>query len=953
MPSRTSRLRSLVERVAHLLPAQGPIGVFVHHNPLHAFEDRDFEDAVETAGRRFGCEPYLAEDVYREELGRGRIGEADLRAVVRAELGARADERVIAGITRGELQRRILARGIPEARGVALRWLLEESSALVRFRVDLALDVREQLGAGGDEAELTARLWRACLAAIERSDHTPADPPEPTRRADAGEQIHPLLIRFIAGYLDQGFAHWPMPGRDRGIYACFVEIYGQPLARLAAPWARDLIRAIDDDRAADRDGLASLAHSLAQLGVAEPEWESFLTGEALALRGWAGMVRQLETRPDRVPAFALPARLVDYLAVRLLLSRAAILRTEPDRTEPPVDINGTERAWSLFHLAQLCGLDAAAVTALPAGELSAAERELAHFDGIARRRLLHLAYERHFRRRLYDALAQHPPRRPPPSPAFQVVCCIDEREESLRRHLEEVEPEVETLGTAGFFSVAMYYQGAADAHARALCPVAVEPRHYVSEPARPRRGFAAFIARNLHAGGLTFGRGALITAIAGVLWAVPLVLRVLVPWHRRGLSRLTAALSGRPRGRLQLERTAAPPPLGDHSGFTVDEMAEIVRGQLAALGIAGRLAPLVVVLGHGSTSLNNPQESAHDCGACGGGPGGPNARAFAQMANDPRVRARLAQLGAPIPDNTWFVGGQRNTASSDIELYDLDRSPAAIRPLLDRARSRLERARRREAHERCRRFDAAPQWLPPRAALVHVQARSTDLAQPRPEYGHASNAACVIGRRDRTRGLFLDRRAFLASYDPLGDPDGRVLARQLAALIPVVAGINLEYYFGYVDPTGYGCGTKLPHNVTCLLGVMDGAQSDLRTGLPWQMLEIHEPVRLAVAIEAAVDVVVRVVREAPGLRRLVENRWIYLAAIDPQSGALFEIDAGPGGIDAVRYEPERELEVVVGTSATHYRGRRGHLPFATIDPSGRGREPRRVEATIDPSAVDR
>ena len=101
----------------------------------------------------------------------------------------------------------------------------------------------------------------------------------------------------------------------------------------------------------------------------------------------------------------------------------------------------------------------------------------------------------------------------------------------------------------------------------------------------------------------------------------------------------------------------------------------------------------------------------------------------------------------------------------------------------------------------------------------------------------------------RTRGLFLDRRAFLVSYDPTRDQDGAILARIMAAVVPVVAGISLEYYFSYVDPTGYGCGTKLPHNVTSLLGVMDGAQSDLRTGLPWQMVEIHEPTRLAMVVE--------------------------------------------------------------------------------------------------------
>ena len=198
-------------------------------------------------------------------------------------------------------------------------------------------------------------------------------------------------------------------------------------------------------------------------------------------------------------------------------------------------------------------------------------------------------------------------------------------------------------------------------------------------------------------------------------------------------------------------------------------------------------------------------------------------------------------------------------------------------------------ARRREAHERCRRFDAVPRWYPPLAALAHVEGRAADLAQPRPEYGHATNAFCIIGRRARTRGLFLDRRAFLVSYDPTRDRDGAILARILAAAVPVVAGISLEYYFSYVDPAGYGCGTKLPHNVTSLLGVMDGAQSDLRTGLPWQMVEIHEPTRLAIVVEGTPDRVRRIVQDNPAIERLVRNRWIWFACLDTESGALWEL----------------------------------------------------------------
>src|SRR5262249_45445030 len=146
------------------------------------------------------------------------------------------------------------------------------------------------------------------------------------------------------------------------------------------------------------------------------------------------------------------------------------------------------------------------------------------------------------------------------------------------------------------------------------------------------------------------------------------------------------------------------------------------------------------------------------------------------------------------------------------------------------------------AHERCRRFMSAPLTLTFEAARRHVEARAADLAQTRPELGHATNALSIVARRKWTRGLFLDRRAFLTSYDPTKAMAEAVLERTLQAFFPVCGGINLEYYFPHVDSYGYGCATKLPHNVTALLGVMDGAASDLRTGLPWQMVEIHEPV---------------------------------------------------------------------------------------------------------------
>jgi len=534
----------------------------------------------------------------------------------------------------------------------------------------------------------------------------------------------------------------------------------------------------------------------------------------------------------------------------------------------------------------------------------------------------------------------------PAPPAFQAVFCLDEREESFRRHLEEADPACETFSTAGFFHVAMYHQGAADAHPRPLCPVAIRPEHYVAEvdpdaaqfAARSRRfqrRAAGFLGYNVDLGSRMPVRGALLMTAFGWLALVPLVLRVVFPWLASHWRRVQETSVAPGHTRLRLDRSEAPPPIGVHAGFTVAEMAAIVRRVLEELGLAGRLSPLVFVVGHGSISLNNPHESAHDCGACGGGRGGPNARAFAQMANDPRVRAVLAAERLPIDASAWFIGAERNTCNNAVTLFDEDLVPAGHRALLDRAKAAIDTARRREAHERCRRFDAVPRWYPPLAALAHVQGRAADLAQPRPEYGHASNAFCIVGRRARTRGLFLDRRAFLVSYDPSLDADGAILARILAAAVPVVAGISLEYYFSYVDPTGYGSGTKLPHNVTSLLGVMDGAQSDLRTGLPWQMVEIHEPARLAIVVEASPDRLRQVVSANPAIERLVRNRWIWLACLDPDGRAVREL--GANGF--LLHAPEQPLPVVTGDSATWYQGKRGFLPPVAIVPAATPAQP--------------
>ena len=847
--SRLDRLLRVVEQAAHLLPRQGPIGVFVHHNTLHAFQHLPFEEAVIEASHLFGAEPYMSEAAYRAELARGRIQLVDIDAALDSE----PDALVIARLSRSSLRRAMITPGVREFDAATILWRTEQG--------DLARDFRRPA---------LRTLFDACFARSIAHEEEPALP----RPVD--EVIHPWLIRLCSVFLDQGTAYWPMPHRERGFY----ESVRMLLARRGGVFPKYLAGLDEEFQRQEHLSFSAADAVLDYLETQyfrEADWQHVLQAELLALPGWAGLMRSLEEDPGLAPHEIRHCSLMDFLAVRLTMSRVASRMGAAEKApeESPLKTHESRRlsrAARVYDAARVVRLSSDEITRLSDSEWTAFVSVVKAFNGLERRRILHLAYERWHEREILRGLASHRKYRGLSDgssdlagrPTAQVFFCIDEREESMRRALEEVDPRVETFSSAGYFGVAVDYKGIDDPHAAAFCPVVVKPEHSVHEQPKAedggllesrlwRRRLLGLLMRNSLVSSKTLMRGWLSTAALGLLSAVPLVGHLLAPRrYARLRDWLNNAFLPKPRTELTLMRNTAQSQgavKGLLTGFAPAEKTDRVASVLGPAGLASGFARLVVILGHGSSSLNNPHESAHDCGACGGRRGGPNARLFAAMANRDEVRDRLRERGIDIPEDTWFVGGYHDTCSDDVEFFDLDALPATHETDLNHIRASLDTARARNAHERARRFESCPPHADPDSALRHVEERSEHLAQPRPEYGHCTNAVCVVGRRNLTRGLFLDRRAFLVSYDAHQDRNDRSLAALMAAVVPVCAGISLEYYFSFVDNDRYGCGTKLPHNVTSLLGVMDGHASDLRTGLPWQMVEIHEPVRILFVIE--------------------------------------------------------------------------------------------------------
>jgi len=604
-------------------------------------------------------------------------------------------------------------------------------------------------------------------------------------------------------------------------------------------------------------------------------------------------------------------------------------------------------AWPLFQLAQHLGLSGSDIRGFDAEQIATLFNCLKRLDSDRAGYLRLQAYELHYREELLSAVKNNHGKgrwqNRQQRPAAQIMVCMDDREEGLRRHLEELNPEIETLGAAGYFNFAINWQDIDANKDTALCPVSQIPAHQIKEQAQP--GQQAAVAQRQRGHSLRMRlqnmlhqetRRNLLASTALAALSAPgaflsLTGKVLAPGKMgtvlEWLKRLVE-----PTIATQIDVNApanSPAATIEHNiaGYTDEEQFTKLEFFLRNNGMTSGFAPLVIMMGHGSSSQNNPHIAAYGCGACSGRYSGPNGRVFAAMINRPEIRALLTERGIVIPQDTWFIGAQHNTCDDSVSWYDEHVIPEPLQAPFASLKSTIDKASRLHALERCRRFASAPHGLNIDQALEHVISRTQDFSQARPELGHACIASAFIGRRSLSRGLFLDRRGFLISYDPSDDADGKLLERILLEVGPVGAGISLEYYFSTVDNDRYGCGSKVTHNVAGLMGVMEGTSSDLRTGLPKQMIEIHEPMRLQVIIEASTNTLTAIVGRQPPLQQLILNEWILVIAVDPDSGAISLFKPEQGFVPwQGKVTPLTEVE----KSSDWFLGHRDPLPPAQI-----------------------
>ncbi len=688
------------------------------------------------------------------------------------------------------------------------------------------------------------------------------------------------ISQFCAAYYDLGQAIWPLPRFGDGLY----ESWWHYTCVDRSPRGMDIRNVPEALRTLPTSPRDAIQAAVERMEVPQDRLEDFLFVALSTVDGWASYTRHLRWVAEMEGG--RNDDIVDLLAIRVVWEALFVATCE-----------------RLAHRAQWLQSLHCWPRRLRPAQARALEVNL----------ILQRALEIGYQRRLVAGLRRASRERPvaeTPRPAVQAAFCIDVRSEVFRRALETADGAIETQGFAGFFGIMAEYRPLGAGDSRPHLPVLLPPRYRVCETAGDGGGARseALLARRKLSLGLSrawkqfkLSSASCFSFVesAGLLYLLKLVTDSL-GWTRPVPQPGTAGLGRRDIAVLGPDLDAAPAGgAGDDGSWGIprDERADVAAFILNAMGLKSRFAPIVLLAGHGSSTVNNPQRAGLDCGACAGQTGEASVRMAAAILNDPAVRATLTERGQPIPDDTRFLPALHDTTTDEVHLLDTALVPRTLRSAVDRLRSALDRAGDIARLERIQLLCEQPP-ADAASALRAVRQRGQDWSQVRPEWGLAGNAAFFAVPRARTAHLSLKGRAFLHEYDWRQDTGFEVLKLIMSAPMVVANWINLQYYGSTVDHDHLGAGNKVLHNVVGgRIGVLEGNGGDLRIGLALQSLHdgrrwVHEPLRLSVFIEAPAEAVDDVIAGNTMVHDLVAHEWLHLFRVADDGEVLRRLPEG-------------------------------------------------------------
>ena len=671
-----------------------------------------------------------------------------------------------------------------------------------------------------------------------------------------------------AAYFDLGQAIVAMPWRDQSLYAS----WRKAAAIDRSPAMMGLHHFRSEVGRLPADSRTAIAWAVAQLDIPDEGMERYLHASLLSIGGWAAWARYVRWQAEL--SGGRDDSIVDLLGIRLIW-----------------DVLLFKEKKSVALVARWREMWAASMRPPSAKRQVAAEID----------RIMLNAMEIGFQRTVIAGLNSAPREGARTRPAVQAAFCIDVRSEVFRRSLETVAPSVQTIGFAGFFGIFIEHIPLGGSAGHSHVPVIFNPAYRIYEKVKDgeQQTTNEIIKRRRRLGLSKAWKGFKLSAsscfsfveAAGLMYA-PKLLTDSLGWSRpvpdpytQGLDQQTIARIGPTLA--EVPKVQACPDRAD-SGIPASDWVGHAERILRSMSITDNFGRLVLLAGHGSTSVNNPHATSLDCGACAGQTGEVSARVVVAMLNQPAVRRDLCERGIVIPEDTWFLAGLHDTTTDEVRLFDTDELPKQLAPDLERLRQWLEQASDLTRMQRSALLGIAS--LPSNEIETKVRQRSRDWSQLRPEWALANNAAFIAAPRVRTASIDLGGRVFLHDYQWQADNGFQTLELIMTAPMVVANWINMQYYGSVVDNQRFGSGNKMLHNVAGgAIGVLEGNGGDLRVGLPMQSLHdgkrwVHEPLRLSVFIEAPQAAMDGIIARHDLVRQLVENGWLHLFHIGENGG---------------------------------------------------------------------
>jgi uncharacterized protein YbcC (UPF0753/DUF2309 family) len=314
---------------------------------------------------------------------------------------------------------------------------------------------------------------------------------------DLDTMVQPTLFRILCNYLDQGISIWDFPVGNKSFLDAIRELEQNSFSSFfKKPRARNLLL----------KGNCSITSLLKIVVGDEDYFDQYLFDQQFSHMGWSGMVAAIESQPHTLLS-RKEISLHDLIVFELLMEIDALdvhlgKKWEPlakKLNNPPLDLFKDVPSSELTEIFKIWQ-DAF---------------EWSYYDEALAGLLL--------KQKKATVINSQK--------SFQAAFCIDERECSIRRHLENTDPFCETFGTPGFFSVEFFFQPSKAKFYDKLCPAPVTPKYLIKEfDVDEERKHELLYTNQTH----TFFNGYISSPNAGFLGGYPDISKPVSPKNEPG-----------------------------------------------------------------------------------------------------------------------------------------------------------------------------------------------------------------------------------------------------------------------------------------------------------------------------------------------------------------------------------------------------------------------------------